>query len=182
MGFTAVILSPLFSPPVTNLAAALFALPFLAGFSRDWLVVSGVLPAERNKPQLPGERNPWIRWLPVALRVFLVAGLIMKMADLIPGPPGSLGALSAPGSGLVFGLLLVAAALLATGAAGRFGAVCALFALGLQLGNAAPSGIDLFLIIASTALFFLGSGALSAWVPEKRMIEKRLGEKVGLEA
>ena len=43
MGFLAVVLWPLFSPPGTHLAASLFAVPFLLGFARDWLAVSGVI-------------------------------------------------------------------------------------------------------------------------------------------
>jgi len=41
--FIAVVLFPVFSPPLTWWAATLFSLPFLAVFLRDWLVVSGVL-------------------------------------------------------------------------------------------------------------------------------------------
>jgi CDP-diacylglycerol--glycerol-3-phosphate 3-phosphatidyltransferase len=40
MGFVSVMLSPLFSPPITTIAAVVFAAPFMAGFIRDWLVVS----------------------------------------------------------------------------------------------------------------------------------------------
>ena len=41
MGFLAVVLLPVFSPPLTFVAAYLFGLPMLAGFLRDWFAVSG---------------------------------------------------------------------------------------------------------------------------------------------
>ena len=41
MGFMAVVMWPVFSPPFTYLAATLFAIPFLIGFARDWLMISG---------------------------------------------------------------------------------------------------------------------------------------------
>jgi CDP-diacylglycerol---glycerol-3-phosphate 3-phosphatidyltransferase len=197
MGFTAVLLFPLFSPPATHLAAALFALPFLAGFTRDWLVVSGAVSANPSKPDIsPGNhhgrplemvlsalrQHALLHWLPVLLRAVLVAGLLLKLANLVNATTGRLEGLPAPGSGLIFGLLLIAAVLLAAGAAGRVGAVCALFALGLQAQNSLPGAIDLSLITSATALFFLGSGALSAWTPEERLIKKRLGENFEPEA
>ena len=47
MGLIAVVMWPIFSPPGTYLAATLFALPFLIGFTRDWLTVSGALIVKR---------------------------------------------------------------------------------------------------------------------------------------
>jgi uncharacterized protein (TIRG00374 family) len=41
MGFIAVLLWPVISPPGTHLAAVLFAAPFLTSFTLDWLAVSG---------------------------------------------------------------------------------------------------------------------------------------------
>ncbi|RME51962.1 MAG: CDP-alcohol phosphatidyltransferase family protein, partial [Caldilineae bacterium] len=43
MGFVAVVLWPVFTPPATYMAAAVFGLPVAASFLRDWLVVSGRL-------------------------------------------------------------------------------------------------------------------------------------------
>jgi CDP-diacylglycerol---glycerol-3-phosphate 3-phosphatidyltransferase len=56
MGFITVMAWPVFAPPGTHIAAAVFALPFLLGFGRDWLIVSGVLagktPLQRPCPAL----------------------------------------------------------------------------------------------------------------------------------
>lgn len=43
MAFLAVVLSPAVTPPVTTLGAVFVAVPFIAGFVRDWLYVSGRL-------------------------------------------------------------------------------------------------------------------------------------------
>lgn len=47
MGLVAVALFPLFPEKVLSVAAVIFVVPFLAGFLRDWLVVTGVLGAPR---------------------------------------------------------------------------------------------------------------------------------------
>jgi CDP-diacylglycerol---glycerol-3-phosphate 3-phosphatidyltransferase len=184
MGFTAVLLFPLFSPPATHLAAALFALPFLAGFFLDWLVVSGVIPQAIQKEMRSVTRikHFLLHWLPVGLRTILVAGLTLELLDLTTANNGSL-----PGGTntvflLTFGLLSSSAVLLAAGAAGRIAAALALVALGLQTLSRPPDGLDQVLIVLSTALFFLGTGAISIWKPEDRMIKKRFGEKGNQEA
>ncbi len=43
MAFLSVVLSPAVGPPLTTVAAVLVAVPFIAGFVRDWLYVSGRL-------------------------------------------------------------------------------------------------------------------------------------------
>jgi CDP-diacylglycerol---glycerol-3-phosphate 3-phosphatidyltransferase len=198
MGFTTVLLYPLFTPPATHLAAALFALPFLAGFTRDWLVVSGVISLEWDKQDIPPKKAPFrhlqglslpllnrrdfLRWLPVGLRAILVAGLAVELAHQLSAYFSHTEGITGRGSLPIIGLFFVAAVLMAAGAAGRVGAVCALFAFGLQARSTTLDGMDLALIVVSTALFFLGTGAASAWTPEDRLIEKRLGEGRGLEA
>jgi CDP-diacylglycerol--glycerol-3-phosphate 3-phosphatidyltransferase len=42
MGLTTALLAPVFSPPETTLAAALFMIPFIANFSYDWLSYNGI--------------------------------------------------------------------------------------------------------------------------------------------
>ena len=51
MGYTAVALLPVFSPPATVVAAYLFGIPFLANFALDWLTVSGVISSGEYKSQ-----------------------------------------------------------------------------------------------------------------------------------
>ena len=97
MGFVAVALWPVFLPPTTHLAATLFALPFLAGFCRDWLVVSGALrPALRETSVViaqPADKAKLLKgllfrlvfhWLPVLLRIGSVSLLAVGLISTWP--------------------------------------------------------------------------------------------------
>jgi CDP-diacylglycerol--glycerol-3-phosphate 3-phosphatidyltransferase len=189
MGFIAVILWPLFSPPGTHLAAALFALPFLAGFARDGLAVSGVrLPSwrrpdqdqiqagdllERDRPGGPGQVVR--RWLPVFLRTVALLTLGASLARLA----GEAAVQPIPQAQLlpIYAFYLAGGLMLALGAAGRVGALAALFAIGLQQAVTGLSFPDWGVIVSGSALFFLGTGPFSVWTPENRIIERRLGER-----
>jgi len=169
MGFIAAALFPVFSPPGITLAAALFALPFLVSFLRDWLVVSGVIYPASNRGWSVRliERRPLLagllRWTPVTLRI-LAAGLLA--AWLIYDGPVS------PGPMILAGL---SGFLLAIGAAGRLAALIVLLAAGIQIGSAALEVLDVLLIAAAIGLFHTGTGPWSLWVPERRLLAKRLG-------
>ncbi len=98
-GFLSVALWPPFGPPTSTLAAVIFALPLIASFLRDWLVVSGVLdPAtlgyqrgrRRIKDFLEG-------WLPLAARVVGVVVLARILLRELPDFPGWLPTLQAGG-------------------------------------------------------------------------------------
>ena len=41
MGFVGVALLPAISPPLTTMAAYIFMIPLLAGFTKDWMIASG---------------------------------------------------------------------------------------------------------------------------------------------
>jgi CDP-diacylglycerol--glycerol-3-phosphate 3-phosphatidyltransferase len=180
MGFIGVVLLPLFSPPGTHLAGALFALPFLAGFTIDWLTVSGVISAGFSSARAQSSdrvQRILLQWIPVLLRAIVAAVLAFSVAakmregttlgSLLPGPGYSLGLI----------LFLAGLALIALGTAGRAGALLVLIAIGLQQPAGSLAPVDLFLITGATALFFLGTGTFSLWTPENRIIERRLGEK-----
>ena len=86
MGFIAVILWPLFSPPITQIAALLFALPFLARFGLDWLEISGVIAGRGfRKGRFTRLKHAITRHLPVLLRaiaVTLLAGMTLSEAQM----------------------------------------------------------------------------------------------------
>lgn len=198
MGFLGVVLFPVFSPPATHLVAALFALPFLIGFVRDWLFVTGILKPSSHQTgtNWPTRTNylstrfttlsllkaAWFSRVPLLLRFFTV-GLIASQLftgsalQLLGSSPqgGFFQALSEPFS---LGSLLMAAgmSLIALGAAGRLAALGVLAAISLQQGLAGLNLIQITLITGATALFFLGTGDLSLWKPEDRLINKRLGK------
>lgn len=161
MCFIAALLLPVFSPPGTYLVAAVFALPFLAGFARDWLSVSGFLRTRSGggSPQLKALSGG----LPVLLRLLAVPLFLGTLAGMDASLPVLLG-------GLIVLLVLL-------GAAGRVSAIAGLVLLGLQQAAAGPTLVQELLILVYTGLLFLGTGPLSLWKPEEMLIYRRLGER-----
>jgi CDP-diacylglycerol---glycerol-3-phosphate 3-phosphatidyltransferase len=167
MGFIAVMLWPVFTPPGTHIAAAVFTLPFLAGFLRDWLTVSGVL--STNSPSVHPPR-PWLPWG-------------FRLAVLILGAAALWNSLSQPAlstSLLWLGLLQGGVvALIALGASGRATAIAGLLLLGFQQALTGLDTLQLLLIGAYTGVLFFGTGPYSVWTPEDWLIHNRAGEGRG---
>jgi CDP-diacylglycerol--glycerol-3-phosphate 3-phosphatidyltransferase len=195
MGFASVMLWPIVYPPGTTLAGVAFAIPFTASFVRDWLVVSGSLdPA--SAIYLEASRLSTVvltRWLPVLLRIGLVAVMIwivlhilwnrLDPATLFAWPVLPLPSPQGWGPSLVgwaIGLVALAATLmLALGVAGRLAALGLLVAAS---ANILTSGLYLtngFLLVSAVALMLLGSGAFSCWCPEDALLSRRAGDKEG---
>lgn len=172
MGFVSVMLWPPFTPPGTHIAAALFALPFLAGFVVDWLVASGALrPAAQPADKRAGAFR---RWLPLALRLAVVA---LNLAILWPrfrDFPAPLAFLTGP---LLLGLLEVTVSILIlAGIAGRMAAIAGLLLLGAEQVFASLVPGQIILAGVYTALLYLGTGQPALWQPEERWIYQRAGE------
>ncbi|HJW89852.1 MAG TPA: CDP-alcohol phosphatidyltransferase family protein [Anaerolineales bacterium] len=199
MGALAVLLWPVFTPPGTHLAAALFAMPFLIGFARDGLAVSGWTVPGRGARKAgstdgiqtslvsPSTGPSWLRtlthWLPLLLRLGVVLLLVARLSTQIAADPSPAFlesrqglALFSPAVATLLGFQLLGLVLIAFGAAGRLGALAVLFAAGFHQHLAGLDLVDLLLITGGTCLFFLGTGPLSLWKPEDRIIQKRLGE------
>jgi CDP-diacylglycerol--glycerol-3-phosphate 3-phosphatidyltransferase len=193
MGLLAVILWPVFSPPGTHLVATVFAVPFLVGFGWDWLAVSGAIRPDdsRHAPGgMPGadraaafRRQFLSTWLPLILRVSLVAVLVLVLTHRLPRyfqellSPSSLFAVTTNWNIMLSLLLLFfGTLLLALGAAGRMATLAIMFSVGLHQHISAPGIIDFLILTAASALFYLGTGAFSLWKPEDGLIRKRLGE------
>ncbi len=169
MGFLAILLWPLFSPPGTHIAAALFGLPLLFGFGRDWLYVSGVL-KQRQPRKRPGEalRN----WALTALR-----GLILALnLSLLIAWSGKLSNVSLPliALGVLNGL---AVALIVFGVLPRVAAGFALGFLGFYQMLSPLTASQIVLAVAYTIILYAGSGALSLWTPEDYLYRHRAGER-----
>jgi hypothetical protein len=202
MGFVAVILYPLFSPPGTSLAAALFAVPFLIGFSIDWLVVSGMSRSsfflggstlahfgnriELNLLWAERIKSIFTKWMPLAVRISLVILLTVWIEENLSGlvrqqfftaanmadtsvPP-------APWLGALLLLTVISLVLIALGAAGRLAAIFVLFGVGIYLKFFGLNLNAALLATGAAALFYLGSGPYSLWIPERDIIARRLGE------
>ncbi len=178
MAFISVILWPLFGPPATFVAGACFGAPFLAGFTRDWLVVSGAVdPAAAGYRRVMGWYAWGARWLPLALRLggamLAIGALGARLWAALPAPflaLGSTGAALAAAAGV---LALITAALLALGAVSRLAALGLLAATCIDL---AVGGYQLHhagLLIAIIGLLYLGGGAYALWPADDALFERR---------
>lgn len=168
---------PIMTPAVGNLAGAMFALPFAASFTRDWLVVSGAV-----DPKSPGyltfrrrAKDVCLWWLPIGLRLTAAAALVLS----------TIGLLEASGAGspwvqsvrVVFIFVQgVAGGLMLVGAAGRTAALVCLVPLGLTSIGLGLSPIRAAALVSVLGILILGTGAASAWNPEDRIFRKRAGE------
>lgn len=176
MGLLVVLLWPVFGPPGTQIAAVLFAIPFLAGFAYDWLYATGLIGGAHPSGKVLRKAHPISRvqhYLPLALRLVAVAlGAWQALtfwnnAAILPGT--SLGAL------LILEALVLLLILL--GAAGRVAAIAGLLLLGVHQIFASLSPLQIALAGVYIALLYLGTGAQSLWKPEDRLIYRRLGER-----
>jgi CDP-diacylglycerol--glycerol-3-phosphate 3-phosphatidyltransferase len=181
MGFIAIVLLPAFSPPGTHIAATVFALPFLLGFTRDWLSVNGVFRPE-NKPT-SRLQVIFSDWAPVLLRLailFLSAGPISQRFLNYTQQVEFYAARGMPSADV--GVLILAmletviVGLLLLGISGRVTAVLALLVLGFNQIFASLTTSQVLLLIACTTILFTGTGAFSLWAPENRIIYRRAGE------
>ena len=186
MGFSTAMLWPIVYPPGTILAGIVFAIPFVASFSRDWLIVSGRI--DPTSPAYLAIRHKFAtivtRWLPIPLRALVVmavasliipaSGNIADQATLFIWPGLPFPNLIAP---IIGGMAVVTTAMLALGIAGRlaaFGLTVAasanILGTGLYLNN------GLILSVAIT-IMLLGAGAWSIWQPEDDILSRRPGEE-----
>jgi len=200
MGFVAVVLFPVFSPPGTFLAAALFAVPFLTGFLLDWFSVSGVsinflikhdhllgkISEFVNSIRIYAARSEISKWIPLIVRTTLVILLILWLRENFLGSFETLDNsmfnnylpdfLPAYWIGLLLLLILGGLILITVGIAGRAAALLVLFGLGMYLEIFQLGLFEVLLVFAAIGLFYLGTGPYSLWIPERKIITHRLGE------
>jgi CDP-diacylglycerol--glycerol-3-phosphate 3-phosphatidyltransferase len=155
-----VALWPLFSPPATTIAATLLMIPFIGGFVRDWLVVSGRIdPALASYQTLTKPIHKAVtHWLPVPLRVLVIAVAVIEMVRLNWWAVG------------------VLAVMVALGAAGRTAALALLVLTALAVTASGLTPTRIALMGSTIALMFTGSGVLSLWQPEDAFLRWRAGE------
>jgi CDP-diacylglycerol--glycerol-3-phosphate 3-phosphatidyltransferase len=187
MGFLSVVLWPVFTPPATTLAAILFAVPLLISFGRDWLVTSGMLPADSSRYHRMRTLAKSILegWIPTVARPL---GALAALTILLREAPLFLGWTTyAQSAGLknpapLFWVLAVisAAALLLFigGIVGRFAAI-PLIALAswdlLAVGFVwQTNGL---LLTAAIIVLQMGSGYFAIWRPEETLIRRRAGDQ-----
>lgn len=167
MGFLAVILLPIFKPPGTWIAAALFALPLLTNFLFDWMRVSGLV------------RSGWIQtanlqiasgWLAAFLRGSILAlNLALGASWLVENgfPTGAFMWLNLANA-LLIGMI-------ALGILPRISAIFALSMLGFYQMYAPLSTLQIVLAGAYTVILYLGGGRYSLWTPEEILFQRHVG-------
>jgi len=188
MGFNSVMLWPLVYPPATTLAGVVFAVPFTASFIRDWLVVSGRLDPESHS-YLEASRRVTVvftRWLPVLLRIGVVAVMIGVFFPVLWSGPDRVQFFAWPRApfprltAMAISLLIpVATLMVALGAAGRLAALGLVTATSANILAGGLHSYSGFLLVTTIALMLLGSGALSCWRPEDAILKRRAGERRG---
>lgn len=180
MGFMSVILYPVFAPPATTIAATVFMTPMLAGFLRDWLVVSGSInPEAPSYQRLRAAIKASVeKVLPVIMRLMLGAVIIWQIA--VRGTPTvaalTVGALTLETDLLVF-CQTVFTIMIFTGLLGR---LAALISLMITAGIIAQVGLDISLLIACIAasiIVMYGTGPFSLWKPEDSIFRPRSSEQ-----
>jgi CDP-diacylglycerol--glycerol-3-phosphate 3-phosphatidyltransferase len=171
MGFVAVVLLPVFKPPVTSVAATLFMLPLLAGFLRDWLVVSGVVHVRPGIPVMKARQTKVWKWMrttiPILFRfsttMLLASALIREMQAVEP----QLGLLLASGAGLL---------LIGLGVLGRTAALMVMLMCGFVLRSSVSEGLYWAILLSGAGVLLAGTGRYSLWKPEEWLITHKAGE------
>jgi CDP-diacylglycerol--glycerol-3-phosphate 3-phosphatidyltransferase len=150
MGFIAVVLLPVYSPPVTVIAGLAFMLPVLIGFCIDWLIVSGRI--DRGQAATAGLfkqlESIGHGVLQPALRIVITVCLLLTLQY-----PVSL-------SGLT---MLVAAGMILAGVAGRIVALVLILLLGRYYQTDTFGLGASILVFACVWIMLLGTGHYSLW-------------------
>lgn len=169
MGFIAVVLLPVFTPPATQIAASLFMAPLIISFLRDWLVVCGTIRVESKKTpgMAPGFWAKVRRWGPLGIRagVFVLLAITLGKELLTPAPETWVVVVS--GAGLL---------LIGFGVLGRATALLIVLMSGFLLRESPVNWLNWAILFSSTLLMLAGTGKYSLWKPEEWLITHRAGE------
>jgi len=168
IGLVGLALLPLFNPTCTFAIALLVMIPLLGGFVRDWLVVSCRLQTDAQQHTALDRRAGRIltQFLPLVLRLIVLAGgtVILMRGDLFPAPF------------FQQGLLGLCCLLSGLGCLGRSSALLLSLWLGSNLSPFGTSVHALVLFGAAATLMLTGTGPLSLWSPEERILYRRQSE------
>ena len=175
MGFFGFALLPIFPAANIRIALIMFMIPFMLGFLRDWLVVSGAIDVTQASYQKMVQfmTRLGMQITPVLLRVIVILTslrigityLAGSTAMLLPGisPPNE-----------ILGLLeITLALLLGLGIGGRIAALAFLLVAGFSLNGQEISVI--LLLACASYMTVLGTGAFSIWQPEQEFVRRRYG-------
>jgi len=165
MGLVAMALLPIFNPPFTNIAAALVMTPLLVGFGRDWLVVSCRLRIDSN------QRTALDHWADLVLTRFLPLGLrpLLLIGGIIPLVQG---AASQPHPAWLW-VQSLCCLLAGVGWMGRSAALLLTLLLSCSLAPYGTGFPVLILFGIAAILMLTGTGPLSLWSPEEKILYRR---------
>jgi CDP-diacylglycerol---glycerol-3-phosphate 3-phosphatidyltransferase len=168
MGLVGMALLPIFNPAFISIAAVIFMTPLLIGFLRDWLIVSCRVKTNTDQQSsLDLQTRSLITMLPWALRLVLLAGGIITLFDAGDHQVHLLWQLAHSLCCLLAGF----------GVVGRSTSLVLVLLLGC---NQSPFGISLLSTVifgTAAALMLTGTGAMSLWAPEERILYRRKQEK-----
>jgi hypothetical protein len=170
-----------------TVGGVIVAMPFLAGFGRDAAVHLGWIdPASKAYLRLRTFLIRLATWyLPPVLRlaiVLLLGPLLVSAALAFPQTvetveAAGIGAAAAFAAAVILTCLLGLVSI-ATGFAGRSGAVVIVIAYGLSLGLVGLSARGLAAWGCAMAIYLYGTGLGSMWQPERALYLRRAGERV----
>jgi len=185
-GFLTVMLWPIMTPAITNVAAYLFAIPLIYSFGRDWLVVSHWIdPTSARCRQIRSLiKRSFEEWLPLLARLSTLICLFLLLwplwrddlawatfAEAWGHQPSELTRYA------LLSLALVAAVGIATGSIARIAALLlmalAVFSVGASELSWQGNG---WLFVSSLVIAHLGSGRWSWWQPEERWLHTQYGK------
>jgi CDP-diacylglycerol---glycerol-3-phosphate 3-phosphatidyltransferase len=172
MGFVGMVLLPIFNRAFISIAAIIFMTPLLTGFLRDWLVVSCRIKADIDQRSYLDivVRSLMMKTLPWALRLAVLAGGIIVLAHY-----------DSARINLPWQVIHSLCCLLA--GFGFMGRSASLFLLLLLGSSQSPFGTSLPSMVvfgAAAALMLTGTGSLSLWAPEERVLYRRQRNKLPL--
>ena len=185
MGFMMVMLWPFLPAAGTRLAATVFAVPFLLGFLRDWLVVSGRIdPDSKQYRQVQGAVfRATAVYLPPLLRLTILGMVIVAFANRYRAfpPPDWVNLLvgwGLPGTvlaGTAVGLALLGTLAITLGVLPRVATWPLFLVLAFDIQ---ARGLDLLngaLLVCGLLVLLLGPGRGALWPVEERLFKARPG-------
>jgi CDP-diacylglycerol--glycerol-3-phosphate 3-phosphatidyltransferase len=165
MGLVAMALLPIFKSVFTFLGAYIFMIPLLIGFLRDWLVVSCRIKTDADQQS---SMDLWMQSLarkplPLAIRLIILVGGVITLTGY--------GAFQTHLSWqLVHSFCCL---LIAIGFMGRSAGLLLVLLLGSTLSPFGVTGLSVTLFAAAAALVLTGTGTMSLWAPEERLLYRR---------
>jgi CDP-diacylglycerol---glycerol-3-phosphate 3-phosphatidyltransferase len=168
MAYVAVVLWPPFDSQVTVMAGVGFMLPLLIGFVVDWCVVSGRINPFASGPGFVIER---VRLATEHIVMPCVRALLIGLLCLAWSSDPFTNTLSIPAT-----LLLITGALMmATGVAGRAGAMTLLMLLAWNTPIAVSDPLFAPCLFLSIAILLLGCGRFSLWQHDDHWVNRQDG-------